>query len=273
MTSSADSFWDFRNADFSAVNLLVVDDKSLFREVVRATFSDHVKMLHEAASIEQAVDMLAHGGGNISCVVCDWDIRPVGGIELLRMIRCRTLPCTSPRMPFVVLTARAEADAVKSAMELDVNGFAVVPLSMDKLVKTVAGALSRQWVLQSAGHYASVPGIVPPPPPVEKKPVASLFSHRRPALRTPTVGTFKPFARRGTSAALQSIGKGESLKNVRMCILDDVNPGAVLARDLRDREGHVLASSGTELNPMLLERLKNVGYALSDSYYVWVGDR
>jgi hypothetical protein len=58
-----------------------------------------------------------------------------------------------------------------------------------------------------------------------------------------------------------------------MCILDDVSPGVVLARDLRDRDGHMLAPSGTELDPSILERLKNVGYALSDSYYVWVGDR
>jgi CheY-like chemotaxis protein len=267
MTSPAESFLFGHPIDLASASILVVDDKASFREFVRAALGARVRTVHEATSIEQAMEILLRDGADIHCVVCDWNMLPIGGLELLRMIRCRTLPPTSPRMPVVVLTARADPDAVKAGMELDVNGFIVVPTALEKVVRTVTGAMSRTWALQGASHYASVPGIVPPPEPLPKV----MLNAPEPAPAPKSVAPFfsKAFGRRGDPG----LGKTKGLRNVRMCILDDVNPGVVLARDLRDRDGHMLAPSGTELDPTILERLKNVGYALSDSYYVWVGDR
>ena len=58
-----------------------------------------------------------------------------------------------------------------------------------------------------------------------------------------------------------------------MCALQDVSPGQVLARDLRDREGHLLLSTGVVLKPTILERLKEVAGGHADSYHLWVGER
>jgi CheY-like chemotaxis protein len=277
MTSSAESFLYGHPVDLASSTVLVVDDKASFREFVRAAMGARVRSVREAASVEQAMEILLRDGGDIHCVVCDWNMLPVGGLELLRMIRCRTLPPASPRLPVVVLTARADPDAVKAGMDLDVNGFVVVPTALEKIVRTVTGAMSRTWALQGASHYASVPGIVPPPEPLPKVmtpkvalPKTPLAVSAPPPARKPAMPFLsKAFGRRGDPGP----GKTKALRNVRMCILDDVNPGVILARDLRDRDGHMLAPSGTELDPAILERLKNVGYALSDSYYVWVGDR
>lgn len=264
-------------ATLARTTLLVVDDKPLFRDMVRAAFQTKVKGVLDAAGIEKALEMLGQAptgiGTEISCVICDWDMMPVGGLELLRMIRAGTVSGLSPRTPVVILTPRADAEAVRVAMELDVNGFVVSPASLEKLVETVVEALSRTWILQQPSHYASVHGIVPPPPAVKKvaldkvtvtKIKAPPIALRRTGSPAPALGA-RSFTRRDTG----QIG----LKNVRMCILDDVNPGVVLARDLRDRDGRVLAPRGTELKPAVLERLRNVGFALSDSYCVWVGDR
>ena len=174
----------------------------------------------------------------------------------------------------VILTTRAEGDAVKAAMEMDADGFLVSPIALDKLIGAVTAALSRTWDLQQPSHYASVRGIVPRPVPLEKVVVTKIpvkkVELRRTGQALPSPFLAKAYGRR--SETTQADLTRASLKNVRMCILDDVSPGVVLARDLRDREGRVLAPSGTELKPAVLERLKNVGYALADSYCVWVGE-
>ena len=253
----------------SHTTLLVVDHKTLFRDMVRSAFLTRVSGVREATCIEKAMEILGHGG--IGCVICDWDIPPIGGLELLRMIRAGAVAGTSPRTPVIILTSRVDQQAVKTAMELDVNGFVVSPVSLDNLIGTVTTALSRTWLLQQPSYYATVRGVVPPPPPFVKVPMnkvsAPRIELRRTSLKAP------PLLRKAFGRRNDAIPGERPLRNIRMCILDDVSPGVVLARDLRDREGHVLAPSGTELKPAVLARLRSVGYALADSYCVWVGER
>jgi two-component system, chemotaxis family, chemotaxis protein CheY len=197
MTSPADSFLNGPLVDLTVANILVVDDKAPFRDMVRAALEQRVHALRDVASVEEAMEVLLRDGADIHCVVCDWNLLPVGGLELLRMIRCRTLPPASPRLPVVVITAKADPEAVKTAMELDVNGFVVTPASLEKLVRTVTGAMSRTWTLQGASHYASVPGIVPPPSPLPKVTLAA-----KPRARSSQKFALiaKPFGRRGDPA-------------------------------------------------------------------------
>lgn len=246
-------------AAFSRTSLLVVDDKPLFRDMVCAAFVTKVKGVRAAADIDKALEILGHAGNDIGCLICDWNMTPVGGLELLRMIRAGTTGA-SPRLPVVILTTRSDPEAVRAAMELDVNGFLVGPVSLERLTETVGGALTRGWILQEPRHYASVHGVVPPPPSLRKTTLEKIPLHKKPVIG-------EAFRRRDAAFAQAP------LRNVRMCILDDVNPGVILARDLKDRDGRVLAPRGTKLKPAVLERLRNVGYALSDSYCVWVGDQ
>jgi len=260
--------------NWSKTTFLVADTKAHFRDMVQtALMGAGAKSVKHATSVEKAVEVLTRYGQEIDCVICDWDMAPIGGLELLRMIRARTLPKTSPRTALVILSASADARAVKAAMAMDVNGFAVAPLSFEKLVKTVAHGLTRTWMLQQPNHYAAVPG-VDTSQPVEVK-AAPSKSHDvghgphhaaasspagvRPA---PAAAMAKPHPRRG-----------DELKNVHMCNLTEVRPGQVLARDLRDREGHLLLSAGAVLRPTLIDRLMNVAEGHGDSYHIWIGDR
>ena len=257
--------------------LLAVDSKPLFRDMVRSAFLTKVRGVREATCIDKAMEILGRGG--IGCVLCDWDMMPVGGLELLRMIRAGAVAGTSPRTPVIILTSRPSAEAVKTAVELDVNGFVVSPVALENLIGTVTTALSRTWMLQQPSHYAQVRGMVPKPAPFEKVgiekvpldkvPMVKVAASKIDVRRTPPSVLGKAYGRRADAGN----GATRALRNVRMCILDDVSPGVVLARDLRDRDGYVLAPSGTELKPAVLERLRNVGYAMADSYCVWVGER
>lgn len=260
--------------NFSKLTFLVADDKAFFRDMVHtALMRAGAKDVKHATSIENAVEALSRYGQLINCVICDWDMAPVGGLELLRLIRCRSLLKTSPRTPVVILTSRADSNAVKSAMAMDVNGFAVAPLSFEKLIKTVANALNRTWELQLASHYAAVPVVVadmpPPAKPKPAEPPADLHAFN------PALANAKPLPRRDAGngvGAPPEPAKPLTLKNVHMCILADVKPGAILARDIVDRSGHLLLKTGTELKSSLIARLQNVAQGHGDSYHLWVGE-
>ena len=67
--------------------------------------------------------------------------------------------------------------------------------------------------------------------------------------------------------------RNDELKNVHMCNLAEVRPGQVLARDLRDKDGHLLLSAGAVLKQTLIDRLTGVAQGHADSYHLWIGER
>jgi CheY-like chemotaxis protein len=254
--------------NWAKTSFLVVDSKSHFRDMVQtALLGAGAKSVKHATSVEKAIESLTRYGQEINCVVCDWEMAPLGGIELLRMIRCRTLPKTHPRTAVVLLTTRADAQVVKAAMALDVNGIAVAPLSFEKLVKTVAHALTRTWMLHQASQYAAVPPIdvsqLAPPDPKPAAPKPPPIPDMTPSAARPVMGEAKAMPRRTDLP----------LKNVHMATLKEIRPGQVLAKDLRDKDGHLLLGAGAVLKPVLLDKLLNVAQGYADSYHLWIGER
>lgn len=235
--------------DFSKTSFLVVDDKPFFRDMVHAALRGRTRALRDASSVDKALDVMRHYGADINCIISDWDMTPLGGLDLLRMVRSRLIAQVSPRTSYVILTSRADTAAVKCAIDLDVNGFAVAPLSIEKLVKTIGTALKRTWMLHQPMHYAAVAPVVPTPlsvdtPASSSKPIAAVSAQdqRRPAMPVP------------------------SLRNVRVCGIDAIQPGAILAKDLRDQDGNLLLPTGTELRAGLIDQVRGA------VQFVWIGD-
>jgi DNA-binding NarL/FixJ family response regulator len=253
--------------NLSKTTFLVADPKTHFRDMVQsALMSAGAKSVKHATSVDKAIETLNRYGQEINCVICDWDMGTSSGLELLRMIRSRALPKTSPRTAVVIFTARADSTAVRTAMALDVNGIAVAPLSFEKLVKTVSSALMRTWMLQQPAQYAAVPSLTPPAAPEPRVHVG-----KEPIRKPDAPVTSRPAG--ANDGAPKPRAATDELKNVHMCSLKDVKPGQILARDLRDRDGVLLLSTGAVLKSTILERLKDVAGGHSDSYHVWVGER
>lgn len=241
------------DANLAHAGFLVVDNKPMAREMVQTALVCRARNVRQTMSVDKAIEILTRPDAGIDCVIADWDMLPIGGLELLRMIRCRTLANVDPRIGFVVFTGRAEEAAVKCAVELDVNGFATAPLSLDKLARTIGAALARTWLLQDVAHYASVPCVMPPPASADQ---ATQAFRARPS-------TSSPFAH-------VQPGVGQTPANVRMCGLRDIQPGSVLARDIRDVHGALLLRTGTALERSILDKLRKAAGARGDRYQVWV---
>jgi DNA-binding NarL/FixJ family response regulator len=262
------------SAEVSRTAFLVADDKAFFRDMVHTALARAgSKDVKHATTIEAAVELLNRYGQRIGGIICDWDMAPIGGLELLRMIRCRTLPNTAPRTPVIILTARADSAAVKSAMALDVNGFAVAPLSFEKLIRTVSNAINRSWVLQPASHYASVPVAATAYSAAVTQVSGKDVIKRSDAEDARAAGPAAHAAPARAPARRPASPPKDELKNVHMCILSDVRPGSILARDLHDRSGQLLLKTGTELKPSLIDRLRHVADGQDDSYHLWIGER
>jgi two-component system chemotaxis response regulator CheY len=255
------------DADFTRTKFLVVDSTSLFRDMAHAALTQlRTREIKHAPDVQEAVTALKRFGSQIGGLVCDWDMAPVGGLELLRMIRSATMTKVSPRICAVILTGRVDAAAMRAAMMLDVNGVAIAPLSQEKLAKTITNAMTRAWTLKSPEQYLAVPVIEAPAAEAAAAATAGKEIWRRDA---DTTGGHA--SNSAGSPAPKPIS--QELQNVRMCTLSEVKSGVVLARDLKDREGVLLLKSGTDLTPNLLTRLKSVAEGHTDSYHVWVGDR
>ena len=149
--------------DFARSLFLVLEPKPLFRDLAHAALMRcRVREVKHAPNVEEGIAVLKHFGAQIGGVICDWDMSPVGGLELLRHIRARDSAKILPSTCVVLLTGRVDAGAFRSAMALDVNGVAIAPLSTEKLIKTIVKAANRPWTLQTREHYLAVPAVMPP---------------------------------------------------------------------------------------------------------------
>ncbi|MGE4065016.1 MAG: response regulator [Rhodospirillaceae bacterium] len=262
--------------DFSKTVFLVVDDKPFYRDMAHtAVMRARAKDVKHAASVETAIQLLNRLGQAIDCVIVDWDIAPEGGLELLRKIRTKSLPKTPARTPVVILTGKPDSAAVMAAKKLDVNGFAVAPLSIEKLVKTIANAIGRTWTLQEPGVYAAVPAVTPTLAEPERPkgiggPARVVIKHEQVA-EGATAQARASHGAVASSAAAKHFNEAE-LINVHMIPLNEVKAGVILARDLHDKSGHLLLKSGTELKAGLISRLNDVAGGHGEAYHVWVGE-
>ena len=119
------------------VSILVVDDDPVQRRLLETALAKSDHQVVVADSGEAGLKALeARGGGDIGAVVLDLKMPGIGGLGMLEAMRERGL-----EHPVVVLTAQGGIDTVVSAMRAGAFDFVVKPVSPDKLVATVSGAL------------------------------------------------------------------------------------------------------------------------------------
>src|SRR4051812_9552240 len=97
---------------------LIVDDKPFIRQVIQgilrsAKISDAPQY---AGSGEEAIRVLRTHGSAIDCILCDWNMAPVDGLQLLRAIRSGEVPGCRADICFVMITGQSEPDVVNLAL-------------------------------------------------------------------------------------------------------------------------------------------------------------
>lgn len=112
-----------------ALQVLVVDDVAINRELLRLLLSHHGHAVHEAASGVQAVECVAAGG--IDLVLMDVEIPGIDGLDATR--RVRALPGNLGPTPVWIVSGHAFASDVEAALACGANGHLSKPVCFERL--------------------------------------------------------------------------------------------------------------------------------------------
>ncbi len=135
--------------------VLIVDDEPFSRAIIHAILRElGVGFIHQARNGADAAEMLSVQG-TIDCVVSDFNMPVVNGLQLLKGIRTgfRGL---NPATPMVLLTGNADTALVGAAMALDVNGFIVKPASQLAMKTRLEAVFAEPFQPRDRAVYAAV---------------------------------------------------------------------------------------------------------------------
>ncbi|RIA35103.1 response regulator receiver domain-containing protein [Ectopseudomonas oleovorans] len=135
----------------SKVSVLVVDDATFIRDLVKKGLRDHFPgvQIEEAINGRKAQQMLSRQ--EVDLILCDWEMPEMSGLELLTWCREQDNLKTTP---FIMVTSRGDKENVVQAIQAGVSDYIGKPFSNEQLVTKVKKALSRAGKLQALAASA-----------------------------------------------------------------------------------------------------------------------
>lgn len=118
------------------LKVLVVDDSKVMRGIIRKMLSSDGAEVVEACDGRQALDVLA--GQSVDCIISDWNMPRMKGIDLLRRVRS---DAALAHTPFVMVTAEAMASNLAEADAANVSSYLTKPFTADDLWSTLRRVL------------------------------------------------------------------------------------------------------------------------------------
>lgn len=141
---------------FAGRRFLVVDDHPYMIDVI-------CEMLRHYGAADPAKAVSASAGlaqctrrDPFDCIICDFNMKPINGIQVLQAIRAGKHPAVARDQPFVLLTGHGDLEVVKAAKLLDVSAYVVKPVAVETFVKSVTRALAAKVALQPPAHYEHI---------------------------------------------------------------------------------------------------------------------
>ncbi len=130
----------------SKVSVLVVDDATFIRDLVKKGLRDHFPgiQIEEAINGRKAQQMLSRQP--VDLILCDWEMPELSGLELLTWCREQD---SLKIVPFIMVTSRGDKENVVQAIQAGVSDFIGKPFSNEQLITKVKKALHRAGKLQA----------------------------------------------------------------------------------------------------------------------------
>jgi CheY-like chemotaxis protein len=117
-------------------NLVIADDDSAFRDVLRAIFEPWFE-LFEAVSGEQVVEIVEYQ--TVDLVVLDMHMEVLTGLETIQIVKR-----IDSRLPCILVTANAD-EAREQADEVDVWSILPKPVRKNDLMFTISDAIGSTY--------------------------------------------------------------------------------------------------------------------------------
>lgn len=219
--------------ELEKLKILVVDDQSLVRTLVSQSLqtmgirAEHISQAPDGSAAMRTLDMRM-----VDLVLCDVEMKPMNGLDLLKELRCGHTANAS-NLPFIILSGHADRSNVTVAVKLHADGFVVKPPKPADVEKAITQALKRA------------------------RPEVDPFSYY--SVDTGTDYDKKVFRRLFEPGAEDLPAVQEEIVTIH-----SAKPGSVLAADLRSKSGHLLLPQGASISANQLAVLRN----FSDRYGV-----
>jgi two-component system chemotaxis response regulator CheY len=130
------------------IKILIVDDVKTMRKIVRQTLSQIGYLnVKEAENGIEALQIFKND--NFDLIISDWHMPEMDGLELLKTIRnTEELKDT----PFIIVSAEALKENVKTAIEAGVDNYIVKPFSAQTLKKKIEETFAKYKTRQLNEH-------------------------------------------------------------------------------------------------------------------------
>lgn len=133
------------------LSVLVVDDNRLMRNLVRSVlFAFGVDNIEEASDGATALEALQKFPADI--VITDWQMGPVDGLDLTRIIRTAE-DSPNPYLPIIMLTGHTEAKRVQEARDAGVTEFLAKPISSKMVYHRLVQLIEKPRIFVKARRF------------------------------------------------------------------------------------------------------------------------
>lgn len=104
----------------------------------------------------EAASAIAAREKNLDCIISDFNMTPVNGLQFLSAVRTGSLASIPRDQQFILLTGHGEIEVVRAARTLDVSGYVVKPVALKTLAQALQRAFSRPVPLKTANEYEAI---------------------------------------------------------------------------------------------------------------------
>ena len=127
------------NASSPKGKILIIDDESEVREVLRLHLESANYNVIEATDGEEGVNMMKSGSNllQVGMIICDIRMPKVNGIEAIDFLKKN-----APSIPIIVVTGYPDSDLAVSLLKKGVKDYMVKPIEKAKLLEKVAEVLA-----------------------------------------------------------------------------------------------------------------------------------
>src|SRR4051812_29248683 len=115
--------------ELSELRVLVIDDETFMLDVIfRALRGIGIPDVVKAGDGPEAIDLVSHESNLFDCIIADFNMKPMNGLQFLQRIRSNLEPGIPARQTFIMLTGNAQQQVVACSVALDVNAYLVKPV-------------------------------------------------------------------------------------------------------------------------------------------------
>ena len=121
------------------MNVLIVDDYKTMLRIINSLLKQiGFSNIDEASDGGMALEMFKKK--NYGLVISDWNMEPMSGIDLLKLVRGGT---ENKDVPFIMITAESKTENVIAAKQAGVNNYIVKPFNAETLKSKLTSVLGE----------------------------------------------------------------------------------------------------------------------------------